>query len=468
VILGAWGRRAAAALAAATGAIAVLLTGGLLGARAFPVGGDQTVLPVGTELNEDALYVPREVFKPEAAGGAKSYQVKLGDMAFSDPGIFGGMARRAGISCNTCHVNGAGNAKLYIPGASTRPGTFDTTAALFNAKADNHVLDAVRVPSLRGARYLAPYGHDGRMASLRDFVRNVIVNEFAGPEPSPTIVDALAAYIQDIDFLPNPRLAAAGRLSAQGGDAERRGEALFSRPFPHDPGLSCAGCHTPSSAFLDHQVHDVGSGGLFRTPTLLNADFNAPYFHDGRFDSYDQVVAHFDRVFALGLSPDEQRDLVAYLTAIGDGMRPYEHDGVVARTREISDFASVLDTAIPNHDSEIISLAVDTVGGELRELAEQIPDVKDASVAGGVDERRLARSALKGLVLSLRRVDLAATAGRFDEAADAYDNVRKLMAAAVPALLAKAEPWSLFNPSVHAAHYAALQQLLKVSDNSKR
>jgi hypothetical protein len=428
-----------------------LLLGTAAEAPAFPVGGDQTALPVGSELNEEALYVPREVFKSEAAGGAKSYLVKLGDMAFSDAGILGGIARRAGISCDTCHVNGVSNPKLYIPGASTRPGNFDTTGALFNAKADNHVLDPVRIPSLRGGRYLEPYGHDGRMASLRDFVRNVIVNEFAGPEPSPTVLDAIVAYIQDVDFLPNLRLTPGGRLSVSASDAERRGEALFARPFPHDPNLSCAGCHTPSSAFLDHQVHDVGSGGLFRTPTLMNADFNAPYFHDGRYDSYDQVVAHFDRVFSLGLSADEQQDLVVYLTAIGDGMHPYEHDGVVARTREINDFASVLDTAIPNHDNDVIDLAVDTVGGELRDLAEQFPDWKDISVTGGADERRLARSALKQVVLDLRRVDLAGGAGQFDDAAAAYDDVRKLMAAAIPAALSAAEPWSLFNPTIHDA-----------------
>jgi cytochrome c peroxidase len=449
-------------------AATVFLVGTSAGASAFPVGGDQTVLPVGSELNEEALFVPREVFKSEVAGGAKSYLVKLGDMAFNDPGLFGGVARRAGISCNTCHINGVSNPKLYIPGASTRPGNFDTTGALFNPKADNHALDPVRIPSLRGARYLAPYGHDGRMASLRDFVRNVIVNEFAGPEPSPTIVDAIVAYIQDIDFLPNPRLAPGGHLSANASDAERRGEVLFARPFPHDPNLSCAGCHTPSSAFLDHQVHDVGSGGLFRTPTLINVDFNAPYFHDGRFDSFDQVVAHFDRVFSLGLSADEQQDLVTYLTAIGDGMRPYEHDGVVARTREINDFASVLDIAIPDQATDVISLTVDVVGGELRELTEQFPDWKDTSVSGGTEERHTARSALKQLVLDLRRVDLAASAGRFDDAAAAYGEVRKLMAAAIPAVLAKAEPWSLFNPTIHDAHYAALRELLKTSDNSHK
>ena len=459
----------AARLAAAAAAAIWIFSCHLIpAAEAFPVGGDQTVLPVGTELNEEALYVPREVFKSEVAGGAKSYLVKLGDMAFNDPGLFGGVAKRAGISCNSCHVNGASNPKLYIPGASTRPGNFDTTGAFFNLKADNHALDPVRIPSLRGARYLAPYGHDGRMASLRDFVRNVIVNEFSGPEPSPTLVDAIVAYIQDIDFLPNPRLAAGGHLSDGAGEAERRGEALFNRPFPHDPGLSCATCHTPSSAFLDHQVHDVGSGGLFRTPTLINADFNGPYFHDGRFDHYDQVVAHFDRVYALGLTEDEQRDLVAYLTAIGDGMRPYEHDGVAARIREITDFASVLDIAIPNHDKEIISLTVDTVGGELRELTEQIPDFKDVSVSGGEAQRKLARSAVKNVVLSLRRIDLAATAGQFDDAAAAYEDVRKLMAAAVPAALTQAEPWSLFNPYVHSAHYATLRQLFRISQNANK
>ena len=91
-----------------------------------------------------------------------------------------------------------------MPKMSTRPGNFDTTGPLFNPKADNFALDPVRIPSLRGARYLAPYGNDGRMPSLRDFVHNVIVNEFAGPEPSPDILDAMVAYIQDIDFLPKP------------------------------------------------------------------------------------------------------------------------------------------------------------------------------------------------------------------------------------------------------------------------
>ncbi len=322
-------------------ALCLLLVGAYGRVMAFPVDGDQTTLPPKTELNEDALSKPREVFRSEIAGG-KSYMVNLGNLAFSSPGILGGVARQAAMSCGTCHVNGAGNAKFFMPKMSTRPGNFDTTGPLFNPNANNFVLDPVTIPSLRGARYLAPYGHDGRMASLHDFVHNVIVNEFAGPEPSPVIVDAIVAYIQDIDFLPNPSLGPGGRLIGNINEAERRGEALFRKPFPHDPDLSCAGCHVPSGAFVDHQQHDVGSGGLFKTPTLRNADFNAPYFHDGRFDNYDQVVGHFDRVFDLGLSTQDRQDLVAYLTAVGDGTLPYEHDGAGASLKEINDFATVL------------------------------------------------------------------------------------------------------------------------------
>jgi cytochrome c peroxidase len=442
-------------------ALGLLFAVGLDGrVSAFPVDGDQTVLPPKTELNEDALNKPSEVFRSELAG-EKSYLVNLGNLAFSSPGIFGGVARQAGMSCETCHVNGAGNAKLFMPKMSTRPGNFDTTGPLFNPKANNFVLDPVTIPSLRGARYLAPYGHDGRTASLRDFVQNVIVNEFAGPEPSPLIVDAIVAYIQDIDFLPNPSLGPGGRLIGKVSDSERRGEALFLKPFPRDPSLSCAGCHVPSGAFVDHQQHDVGSGGLFKTPTLRNADFNAPYFHDGRFDNYDEVVAHFDRVFDLGLSTQDRQDLVAYLTAVGDGTQPYERDGAGATLTEIAPFASVLGTAISAGDKDVVSLAVDTIGNELRELTEQYPDRKNTSVSGGEQQRVLARGVLKELVLILRRIDMAVADGRMSDAAADYKNYRNLMAAAVPAMLANAEPWSLFNPAVHDSHYAALQQVMQ-------
>jgi di-heme cytochrome c peroxidase len=428
---------------------------------AFPLDGGQTVLPATTELNEDALVKPREAFHSELNRGRKPYLVNLGDLAFNSPSILGGVARQAGMSCGTCHVNGAGNAKFYMPKMSGHPGTFDTTGPLFNPKADNLVFDPVRIPSLRGARFLSPYGHDGRIASLRDFVHNVIVGEFAGPEPSPAILDAIVVYIQDIDFLVNPNLGPGGRLTALAMDSEQRGEALFFRPFPHNSQLSCAGCHIPSAAFVDHQQHDIGSGGLFKTPTLMNANYNAPYFHDGRFDSYDQVVAYFNRSFDLGLSDGDQKDLVTYLQAVGAGMTPNENEGFAAAMKELNDFGSALGTAIENHDKDVITLAVDTIGGELRELTEQYPDRKDTSVsADGLGERMVARQALKDQVIALRRIGMAAAEGRFDDAVADFNLYCDRMKVAVPTALYNAEQWSLFNPNVHDAHYAALGQAL--------
>jgi|SRR5580658_20254 cytochrome c peroxidase len=445
-------------MARAAAAIAALLMFLSANRAAAEFGGASGILPAGTELGEEALAQPRELFHSEAIQGRKSYLVNLGDMAFSAPSIFGGVARQAGLSCNTCHVNGAGNPRFFLPGLSIRPGTFDTTGALFNPKADNGLLDPVTIPSLRGARQLAPYGHDGRMASLRDFVRSVIVDEFAGAEPAPEILDGLVAYIMDIDLLPNPRLGLDGKLAGRPSEAERRGEALFARPFTHDPGLSCAACHVPSAGFVDHQQHDVGSYGMFKTPTLLDANFNAPYFHDGRYGSYEEVVIHFDRMFYLGLTAEDRADLVAYLRAVGDGEEPSVHDDVDQNVKEAADFLSVLDTAIPARDGTAVTLTVDTVAGELRELTEKFPDHKDASVTGGKSERAAARADLKALVLLLRRVGDAADSGKFDEAASSFAAFRNKFAGAIPVLMA-AEPWSLFDPATHAAHFAALRQL---------
>ena len=437
-------------------AVAALLVSAA--AAAAPISTKEGVLPPGTDLGETVGAQPTELFATELAGGKRSYQQKLGDMLFSSPAIFGGVAKQAGISCNTCHQQGAGNPALFIPGLSSRHGNFDTTGALFNPKADNGLFDPVTPPSLRGAKVLAPYGHDGRFASLRDFVRNVVVNEFAGPEPSGEVLDALVAYVQDISFLPNPKLKSDGTLTDAAPAAAHRGERIFNRPFRHDASMSCASCHQPSSAFVDHQVHDIGSGGWFKTKTLINADFNAPYFHDGRFDSYDEVIGYFDKHFDLGLTSAERADLVAYLDAVGDAAQPTTPDTVQSELDEIAAFVSVLDTAIRERNAAIVAVTVDTVGGEWRELGERIPEAKDTSVTGGLRQRVAARAAVREAVLALRQIDMAASRGDFDAAAEAYAAYEAQVAPAGVALAA-AEPWSLFSASVRLQHGAALARL---------
>ncbi len=452
-----------------SGPFQAIVAGGLLAlaistapVQATPVISRDATLPVGSELNKELLNQPTELFAAEQAGGKRSYLFNLGDMLFSSAAIFGGKARDAGMSCNSCHQQGASNPKLFVPGLSKKPGTFDTTGALFNAKADNGVFDPVTVPSLRGGKYLAPYGHDGRFASLRDFVRNVIVNEFAGAEPSGQTLDALVAYIHDISFLPNAQVTSDGHLTDKASDAARRGEALFNRPFPANASMSCATCHEANAAFVDHKVHDIGTGGFYKTKTLINAKINAPYFHDGRYDTFGDVVGYFDKHYSLGLSDAERNDLVAYLDAIGDADTPLTPNTVQAEVDELAQFASVLDVAIPARDKEVIRLAVDSVGAEWREVGENFPDRRDTSVEGGVAERMRARAGVRDLVLTLRQVAMAAEADDFTEAARLYGQYRKTVVLVTP-YLKSAEPWSLYNPRVHDKHFTALRQLAELA-----
>src|SRR5260370_17537883 len=92
-----------------TFALGLVLALPLAYSHAFPLSGGETVLPPGTELNEDALARPREVFRSELTGGRKSYLVNLGDVAFNSPSILGAPARRAAITSGTSHLNAASN-----------------------------------------------------------------------------------------------------------------------------------------------------------------------------------------------------------------------------------------------------------------------------------------------------------------------------------------------------------------------
>jgi cytochrome c peroxidase len=250
----------------------------------------------------------------------------LGDLLFHSPHILGEKARRAGLSCHVCHPNGATNAGLMIPGVSDRAGNVDLTTAHFRAGADNRIADPINTPSLRGVRFTGPYGRDGRTASLSDFVRDVVTGEFGGAPLPPAHLAALVRYVQDLDFVPNANLDGRGRLTARASASARRGEALFAAPRAGFDGGSCATCHVRASFFRDGQVHRLLSGlkpsphaldDGFETPTLLGTAESAPYFHDGRFATLAEVVAWFDRTFALGLSPRERADLTAYLETVG-------------------------------------------------------------------------------------------------------------------------------------------------------
>jgi cytochrome c peroxidase len=336
------------------------------------------LLPPGSEINKQ-LPRPRQVLNMAVRGvdEAETPLVALGDMAFDSPEIFGEPARSLGMSCNTCHNKGVTNPRFFIPGLSVRPGGLDVSSSFFAPHAANGHFDPVDIPDLRGIRFTGPYGRNGRFASLREFTRNVIVNEFNGPEPEAMLLDGLVAYMLEFDFLPNAALAPDGKLTDAAAPAARRGEEIFHRPFAAMGGRSCASCHVPGDHFLDRRRHDVGTVGgaeagsrdrALDTPTLLSAAFTAPYFHDGSAPTLRAVSGHFNDFYGLGLSGPELDDLTAYVETVGGGAQGYE-DTVFTLASELEEFSFFLSTyelLKARGENELLDVTFKTIAFEVQ------------------------------------------------------------------------------------------------------
>ena len=218
-------------------------------------------LPPGFNVNKQ-IPRPRQILGMATRGvdERETPLIALGDMAFDSTLIFGEPARSLAITCNTCHNKGVTNPNFFIPGLSRISGGMDVSNSFFGGHANNGVFDPIDIPDLRGVRFTAPYGRNGRFDSLREFTRNVIVNEFSGPEPEPILLDALVAYMLEFDFLPNPALAPDGTLNEAASAAARRGETIFNRPFAQMSGRSCASCHAPLGSLPRPQTarHRIG------------------------------------------------------------------------------------------------------------------------------------------------------------------------------------------------------------------
>ncbi len=338
-------------------------------------------LPPGTNLNDqDPLPLLALNFEERGIAETDLPLVAYGDMLFDSPVIFGEPARILGIACSTCHNRSDINKDFFIPGVSHRPGAADVDGSFFNPIFNDRRRDSLDIPSLRGIRFTGPYGRDGRFGSLREFTRNVIVNEFAGEEPTPFMLDALVTYMLEFDWQPNSLLNKDGTLNENASAAALRGEILFNTPYEGMGGQSCHTCHIGSANFIDRLSHDIGSGNpssefardsAFDTPTLINIAQTAPYMHDGSLATLAEVVQWFDGTFNLDLALQDQVDLTAYLEAVGRADNPWEiFDAENTRFAldwaELSTFMSTLDTLILSQDTHHAILLLETVAPDLR------------------------------------------------------------------------------------------------------
>ncbi|MHA4835065.1 hypothetical protein [Sphingopyxis sp. MSC1_008] len=125
--------------------------------------------------------------------------VRSGRALFGAPTLLGGQAAKAGLSCASCHINGRGNPHFLLAGVSAAPGTADVTNSFFSAARGNGRFDPVTIPDLAMPGKVAR-GTDTR--ALEAFVRNLIVEEFGGQEPTPAMLDALATYVRAVRACP--------------------------------------------------------------------------------------------------------------------------------------------------------------------------------------------------------------------------------------------------------------------------
>lgn len=85
-------------------------------------------------------------------------------------------------------------------------------------------------------------------------------------------------------------------------------------------------------------THNAGDNGKFKVPTLRNIELSAPYMHDGRFTTLDQVVEHYSTglVYSTTISP-----LMKEVDNGGLLLPPYEKQCVIAFMKTLTDWEFV-------------------------------------------------------------------------------------------------------------------------------
>ncbi len=230
------------------------------------------------------------------------------------------LARDRWISCAGCHPDGKSDGRTW----SFPDGPRNT-------------------PSLLGVRDTLPVHWSGDLDELQDVeatVRGLQAGTGLAPGPSncepacdqapPNAgrsrdLDDLAAFMRSLRPLRSPHLVS-GALGLEA----QRGHEVFLRPE-----TGCSGCH-PVPLYTDRQRHDVGTGDgvgerkgpAFDTPSLGSLHESAPYLHDGRAATLEDVLTTHNPGDRHGrtsqLDAGELADLVAFLRALPFGVQADE------------------------------------------------------------------------------------------------------------------------------------------------
>ena len=285
-------------------------------------------------------------------------RVALGKALFNDTAL----SRDRTLSCASCHVSNFAftDPRRFSLGVRGQKGTRNAMP-LFNLAWKTSYFWDGRAPSLR-AQALMPIQDHTEMDETLDRVTAKLAEKreypplftaaFGSPEVTAEKLGlAIEQFLLTLTAY-DAKFDRALRGQATLSDDEKRGFELFMTEF--DPrtgqrGADCFHCHG-GPLFSDHQFHNNGLAtdeedtgrfritklesdrGKFATPSLRNVSRTAPYMHDGRFATIEEVVAHYSTGIhrtptldpnlakhpdgGLRLSDADQRALVAFLKTL--------------------------------------------------------------------------------------------------------------------------------------------------------
>jgi len=244
-------------------------------------------------IDTTALAVIRRI---DLGGPRHLTAVRRGAREFHDASVtFQGQ-----FSCRSCHPDGSSDALIW------------------DFEIDGVGRNLVDTRSLRGIRNTWPFKWNGKNATLAIQCGPRFARVLTRSEPFPP--DRLRDLVAYIESLPVPPQ----RLPVEWVEARERGERVFFRTRTQTgseiPKIHrCATCHRPP-LFTDRLRADVGTDGEFDTPHLFVVGETAPYLHDGRALTLEEIWTVHNPDDRHGQTNDltkvELNDLVIYLRTL--------------------------------------------------------------------------------------------------------------------------------------------------------
>jgi mono/diheme cytochrome c family protein len=157
-----------------------------------------------------------------------------------------------------------------------------------------------------------------QMGGLGTFIDpRIDVSVVRHPELVAPVLPALLAYQLGLPAPPPPPGLVDEAAAERGrGVFEGQGRCASCHVPPSYTDVDDGILHAPEETGMDGAYAARSATGLYRTTPLRALWQHPPYFHDGSAATLAAVVAHYDGHFELGLTAEQQADLVEFLESL--------------------------------------------------------------------------------------------------------------------------------------------------------